>query len=268
MKKLSEVCKLVGVTRRTLQEYDQIGLLKPTDKTDAGYWLYDNKAIQKLIFIQIFIEAGYKRKDIKKIIESPQLDVMAEYDKTIEVLLEKRKRIDGMINSIRTIQNVARVPEPSLRALNKINLDRIYEQKDFKKCLDESILNAANYDEADIEESNLYIPFWYQLIAIGCLMDETPDSQTVQECVQSYHDYLMEKLLEEDETEDMDECTEKDVAKLLQEFTQEMFKDEEILEMITSQCGDEAADFIGKALQMYTDKASNDLFKRGEINNG
>jgi hypothetical protein len=96
-------------------------------------------------------------------------------------------------------------------------------------------------------------------IAIGCFMDKTPDSQTVQESVQSYYDYMMEKLLEEDDTEDMDEYTEKDVANLLQESTQEMFKDEEILEMITSQCGDEAADFIGKELQVYIDKASNDL---------
>ena len=30
MKKRSEVCKIVGVTRRTLQEYNKIGLLCPT----------------------------------------------------------------------------------------------------------------------------------------------------------------------------------------------------------------------------------------------
>lgn len=41
MKKLSEVCKIVGVTRRTLQEYDKIYLLHPSAKTEAGYWLYD-----------------------------------------------------------------------------------------------------------------------------------------------------------------------------------------------------------------------------------
>ena len=49
MKRLSEVCKLVGVTRRTLQEYDKVELLKPTSKTEAGYWLYDEAAIQRLI---------------------------------------------------------------------------------------------------------------------------------------------------------------------------------------------------------------------------
>ena len=65
MKRLSEVCKLVGVTRRTLQEYDKVELLKPTSKTEAGYWLYDEAAIQRLMLIQIFVEADYERKNHK-----------------------------------------------------------------------------------------------------------------------------------------------------------------------------------------------------------
>lgn len=268
IKKLSEVCKLVGVTRRTLQEYDRIHLLKPTDKTDAGYWLYNDEAIQRLIYIQIFIEAGYKRKDIKAIIEAPQLDIVEEYDKIIEALLEKRKRIDGMINTIKSIQTFSKIPEHSLRALNKINLDHIYEQKNFSKCLDESVMNAANYDESDIEEANLYFPFLYQLTAIGCLIGEAPDSQTVQECVQSYYDYLIEKLLDADDTEDIESYTDKEAAELLQECTQEMFNDANFLEMITLMCGNDGVDFIVNALQKYTDKASNDLFKGGKTYNG
>lgn len=36
-----EVSKLTGVSIRTLQYYDKIGLLHPTGYTDAGYRLYD-----------------------------------------------------------------------------------------------------------------------------------------------------------------------------------------------------------------------------------
>ena len=73
MKRLSEVCKIVGVTRRTLQEYDKVGLLKPTSTTEGGYWLYDDAAIQKLILIQIFVEVGYERKTIKALFIVVQL---------------------------------------------------------------------------------------------------------------------------------------------------------------------------------------------------
>ena len=36
MKRLSEVCKIVGVTRRTLQEYDKVGLLHRSGKTEIS----------------------------------------------------------------------------------------------------------------------------------------------------------------------------------------------------------------------------------------
>ena len=41
MMTVNEVSKLAGVSIRTLQYYDKIGLLHPTGYTDAGYRLYD-----------------------------------------------------------------------------------------------------------------------------------------------------------------------------------------------------------------------------------
>lgn len=41
MMTVHEVSKLAGVSIRTLQYYDKIGLLHPTGYTDAGYRLYD-----------------------------------------------------------------------------------------------------------------------------------------------------------------------------------------------------------------------------------
>ena len=37
--KISNVAKLTGVTVRTLHYYDEIGLLKPSEVTEAGYRL-------------------------------------------------------------------------------------------------------------------------------------------------------------------------------------------------------------------------------------
>ena len=43
MMTVNEVSKLAGVSIRTLQYYDKIGLLHPTGYTDAGYRLYDDE---------------------------------------------------------------------------------------------------------------------------------------------------------------------------------------------------------------------------------
>ncbi|MBO4747354.1 MAG: MerR family DNA-binding transcriptional regulator, partial [Clostridiales bacterium] len=42
MMTVHEVSKLAGVSIRTLQYYDTIGLLHPAGYTDSGYRLYDD----------------------------------------------------------------------------------------------------------------------------------------------------------------------------------------------------------------------------------
>jgi DNA-binding transcriptional MerR regulator len=166
VKKLSEVCKIVGVTRRTLQEYDKVGLLHPSDKTEAGYWLYDENAIKQLIAIQVFIECGYERKKIKSILEMPSLDLLSEFDKLITALEEKRKRIDGMINTVKTLQITAKLPLSTLLAIQRMDVGNIYKEKSFSANLKEVIAKSASYDESEAKEAELYMPFWYTLVAI------------------------------------------------------------------------------------------------------
>lgn len=48
MMTVKEVSKLTGVSIRTLQYYDKIGLLKPTGYTQSGYRLYDDTALETL----------------------------------------------------------------------------------------------------------------------------------------------------------------------------------------------------------------------------
>ena len=95
MKRSSEVCKIVGITKKTLRGYDSMELLHPTEKTEAGYWLYDDAAIRKLIFIQMLVEVGCKRKEIKALLESPDYDLKKECDKLLVKLEEKRRDWKG-----------------------------------------------------------------------------------------------------------------------------------------------------------------------------
>ena len=69
-----EVSKLAGVSIRTLQYYDKIGLLHPTGYTDAGYRLYDDADLERLQQILLFRELEFPLKDIKAIINSPDFD--------------------------------------------------------------------------------------------------------------------------------------------------------------------------------------------------
>ena len=46
--KINDVAKLTGITVRTLHYYDEIGLLKPSKITDAGYRIYDEDNLEAI----------------------------------------------------------------------------------------------------------------------------------------------------------------------------------------------------------------------------
>ncbi|WP_343215675.1 MerR family transcriptional regulator [Eubacterium sp. An11] len=59
MKSISQVTRLTGISIRTLQYYDEIGLLKPSELTASGYRLYNDEALQTLQQILFFKELDF-----------------------------------------------------------------------------------------------------------------------------------------------------------------------------------------------------------------
>lgn len=70
MKKTSEVSKMVGVSRRTLQYYDDEGMLL-LERTENNYRLYDEKALEKIWQVMLYKEMGFKLKEIKQLLPLP-----------------------------------------------------------------------------------------------------------------------------------------------------------------------------------------------------
>ena len=74
VKTVHEVEALTGVSVRTLRYYDQIGLLKPSALSDAGYRLYDDEALDRLQQILLYRELQFPLKDIARMLDSPAYD--------------------------------------------------------------------------------------------------------------------------------------------------------------------------------------------------
>ena len=254
MRKISDVCKIVGVTRRTLQEYDRIGLLHPTTKTKAGYWLYDDAAVQKLILIQVFVETGYERKAVKSLLEAPTLDIVAEFDRMISNLEEKRKQIDGIINTVKTLKLTAVLPENTLRALGNMNVSTVYKEKSFSDYWNESVGHSSAYSSDFVKEAELYVPFWYQLVAIGLLHAKPIDAPEVMECAKSFCDYLIDMILEDNMQEDdsgEEDLTPAEIAEAIGEAVTEILSEPDLIAMLETQCGENTATYIVEAVKHF-----------------
>ena len=100
MRTVKEISDVTGISVRTLHYYDEIGLLKPTDKSDAGYRLYDDKALEQLQQILFFREFDIPLKEIKAVMENPALDRNHILKMQREMLLTKIKRMEHLVASI------------------------------------------------------------------------------------------------------------------------------------------------------------------------
>ena len=97
MKTVKEVSKLTGVSVRTLHHYDAIGLLKPSQITDAGYRLYDDAAIEKLSMILVFRELGLSLKEIGDILHAPDFDRNRVLEKQIALMQDRVGKLQNRI---------------------------------------------------------------------------------------------------------------------------------------------------------------------------
>ena len=61
MRTVKEISDLTGISVRTLHYYDEIGLLKPTEKSGAGYRLYDDKALETMSLRRFFSLSSLSR---------------------------------------------------------------------------------------------------------------------------------------------------------------------------------------------------------------
>ena len=97
-KKIEEVSKLSGVSKRTLQYYDDEGIL-PVKRSKNNYRLYDDETMERLWKILWYKEMGLDLKEIKLILEGMKQETVIEekvnkINYTIRVLEEQKKVIE------------------------------------------------------------------------------------------------------------------------------------------------------------------------------
>lgn len=98
MKTVNEIAQQAHVSVRTLHHYDAIGLLKPTEVTEAGYRLYDDAALERLYLILLFRELAFPLKDIQGILDAPDFDRNRILEQQVELLKAKANHLQTLIH--------------------------------------------------------------------------------------------------------------------------------------------------------------------------
>ena len=97
---VKQVAEVAGISVRTLHYYDEIGLLRPASKSEAGYRLYSSADLERLQQIMFFRELGFGLGEIRQIIEGPGFDHQEALREHRRLLEAQRERLGRLIEAV------------------------------------------------------------------------------------------------------------------------------------------------------------------------
>src|SRR4051794_407842 len=98
--KIGELARATGLTVRTLHHYDEIGLLVPSERTQAGYRLYGEDDVRRLYEIRALRDLGIPLGEIPDALEGDVRDTIARHLERVEQDLERQRRLRSLLQRI------------------------------------------------------------------------------------------------------------------------------------------------------------------------
>ncbi len=242
LKTVHEVSKLTGVSIRTLQYYDKIGLLKPAEYTESGYRLYDDAALEKLQQILLFRELEFPLKDIKEIINSTDFDRKKALEQQIGLLEIKKEHIENLLNLCRTIK-MRGVRHLSFKAFDSAKLDEYSRRakEQWGKTPEYKEFEEKSKNRTKDGENRIMADFMKIFEEFGAMKEKDPASAEAQAQVKKLQGFI---------TEHFYKCSDDILLSLGKMYA----GGGEFTENIDSAGGSGTAEFTCRAIEIYCGK--------------
>ena len=239
MMTVNEVSKLTGVSIRTLQYYDKIGLLHPAKYTESGYRLYDDAALETLQQILLFRELEFPLKDIKEIISSPDFDRSKALEQQIELLTLKKEHIENLIDLAKGIKLLG-VRKLKFEAFDTSKIDEYAAQAKayWGKTPAYKEFEEKSRGRTKEEDKKIYQGMIDIFGEFGQIRNTEPSSKDAQALVKKLQDYI---------TEHMYTCTKKILSSLGKMYA----GGGDFTKNIDSYGGEGTAEFTSQAIEIY-----------------
>ncbi|MFD1448023.1 MerR family transcriptional regulator [Oceanobacillus profundus] len=160
---IGKLSKNTGVTVRTLDYYDEIGLIKPSSKTSGGHRLYNEDDVMKLERVLALKYMGFSLEQIKDILENSTSNWQDSIQHQLELVKREQERLkmleQALLGVSYSIEFEGEINWPVI-----FSIIQLYQQdpgdvlEQYKEYLNEDEMkkiidmNAANMSEEDIKE--------------------------------------------------------------------------------------------------------------------
>jgi MerR family transcriptional regulator, thiopeptide resistance regulator len=140
---VGQVAERFAVTVRTLHHYDEIGLLRPSRRSAAGYRLYTDPDITRLQHVVVYRRLGLALEDIAAVLDDPGADVATHL----------RRQRDAVTCRLDELSDLVVAIDRALEAeMSGIQLTREEQQELFGDGFSEEYRTEARERWGDTEE--------------------------------------------------------------------------------------------------------------------
>ena len=189
---ISQAANLSGVSVRTLQYYDQIGLLKPAAVSESGYRLYTQANLQKLQQILFFRELKFPLKDIIKILNQPDFDYQKALMEQRKLLILQKERLERLIQLTEQGWNEKGELNMNFSAFDKSTIEQY--QKEAKERFGKTDAWKESQEKTkgrSKEEWNLVLGEMQELLKrISALVGTDPAGEEAQQLVEEWRQHI------------------------------------------------------------------------------
>ena len=201
---VGEVAALANITVRTLHHYDEIGLVRPSGRTSAGYRLYDEPDLERLQTVLFYRELGFSLEDIRAVVDDPDFDRSAALREQHELLAGEARRLSRMLRAVgeaieaheggrkMTEEAMFEVFGEDQRALR----DEAEERWGGTDAWAESRRRTRRYDRSDWEDIRAESDAIMQRIADVYRSGAAPDSTAAMDAVEAHRLQISERFYE------------------------------------------------------------------------
>lgn len=144
--KISELSKLTQISVRTLQYYDEIGLLVPDHRSGAGHRSYSDENLLLLQQIATLKYLGLTLEEIKAILQSKEFDVLDSLRWQAEVLDNKAQKIQKASNLLKYITTQIEAGQP-INWIGTFEIIKILEMKMTSKSVVQQLQQSPKNSE-------------------------------------------------------------------------------------------------------------------------
>lgn len=194
---VADVARRTGVSTRTLQYYDDIGLLK-ADRSAKDYRLYGSEHLLRLQQILIGRSFGQSLEDIRRSLDDPQFDQIASLKAQRSRLQDRAKEARDMIASIdASLAFLAANKEIDMKTDDMFRSfdPEKYEQEAEQRWGDtpqwqDSRRRMKSYGKADWDAIKAETSAFYRAAAEAMRAGEAADSDTARSLVSQNREHV------------------------------------------------------------------------------